>query len=66
MYITQLNNSTRQCNFNLTMQLRSLIHACGTNPGHQALNVLSINILPGHQALNLVELKLQGIKPPTW
>ncbi|KEH32105.1 hypothetical protein MTR_4g113445 [Medicago truncatula] len=47
------------------MQLRPLNHAYGTNPGHQALNVLSINILTGHQALNLVELKLQGIKPPT-
>ncbi|KEH42760.1 hypothetical protein MTR_1g476010 [Medicago truncatula] len=43
-----------------------LLYACGTNPGHQAPNVISINILPGHQAPNIIELKLQGIKPPTW
>ncbi|KEH16701.1 hypothetical protein MTR_0111s0030 [Medicago truncatula] len=47
------------------MQLRLLNDACGTNPGHQAPNILSINTLPGHQALNLKSKSSQGIKPST-
>ncbi|KEH38316.1 transmembrane protein, putative [Medicago truncatula] len=43
------------------MQLRPLICMW-----YVPINVISINILPGHQAPNIIELKLQGIKPPSW
>jgi hypothetical protein len=51
-------------------------NACGTNPGHQALNVIehkkaprasspqhNWEEAPGRQAINIIEHKLQGIKP---
>ncbi|KEH40235.1 hypothetical protein MTR_1g025765 [Medicago truncatula] len=34
-------------------------------PGHQALNIKSINTLTGHQTLNVKSKSSQGIKPST-
>jgi hypothetical protein len=40
-------------------------NACGTNSGHQALNIIERKKAPGHQSPNIIEQKLHGIKPST-